>query len=344
MVDQNRLVYDDEDGFLASLPPELRPLAPQFGALPPLSHNDYFALCNTLMRDQHDADGHTVHIQVSPVGGQWCSDELIRRCVDWARSHHTRVQMHLLETRYQRHYAHRRWNTSFVQHLDAIGALGPWLSCAHMVWVEREDLPLLAERGVAVAHNPSSNLRLRSGVAPLAAMLDAGVTVGVGLDGHGLDDDQDYLRELRLAWTLAQQPGVGASAPTIDAATIWRLGTRGGAAATLGPDAPLGRLAPGMLADLILIDVEQLVYDPLLAPQQLIEAALRLASRQQVRDVMVHGRWVVRGGRALLLDEANVLQAVRGDLRRAKRVPQAGAAAQALAPYIRRFYAHWDNR
>lgn len=107
--------------------------------------------------------------------------------------------MHLLETRYQRTYARQRWAISFPQHLDAIGALGPWLTLAHMVWVAPDDLPLLAERGVGVAHNPSSNLRLRSGIAPPRAMLTAGVQVGIGLDGQALNDDQDMLRELRLA-------------------------------------------------------------------------------------------------------------------------------------------------
>ena len=70
------------------------------------------------------ASGIGVHIQVSPAGGQWCSDELIIRACEWARSRHTRVQMHMLETRYQRIYADKTWGKSFIRHLDDIGALG----------------------------------------------------------------------------------------------------------------------------------------------------------------------------------------------------------------------------
>ncbi|HEY9649562.1 MAG TPA: hypothetical protein V6C95_02785 [Coleofasciculaceae cyanobacterium] len=80
--------------------------------------------------------------------------------------------------------------------------------------------------------------------------------MGIGLDGHGLDDDQDYLRELRLAWTLSNKPG--ACSPTIDAQTIWQMGTSGGVAITLGNNVPLGRLIEGELADLVLIDWEQI--------------------------------------------------------------------------------------
>jgi len=199
LIDQNPLVYDDRAGFLASLSPALHPAAERFLAPVPLGRDEYLGLCNDLLRRFHDSQDHTVHIQISPAGGQWCSDELITAAVEFARTNQTRVQMHMLETRYQRAYARRRWGTTFPQHLDALGALGPWLTLAHMVWAEPDDAALLAERGVGVAHNPSSNLRLRSGVAPLPELLAAGVALGVGLDGHTLDEDQDMLRELRLA-------------------------------------------------------------------------------------------------------------------------------------------------
>ncbi|PJF27650.1 MAG: amidohydrolase, partial [Phototrophicales bacterium] len=252
IVDQNRLVYDDPTGFIASLPPEARAAAAAALEQPPFSADDYFALCADLLRDYHDSLTHRVHIQISPAGGQWCSDNVILRAVQFAQQHNTRVQMHMLETPYQQQYAYRKWGKSFIAHLAEIGALGAWLTLAHMIWLDEGDFELLAAHGVGVAHNPSSNLRLRSGIADVPRMLKAGVKVGVGLDGHALDDDQDYLREMRLAWTLSNRPR--ASSTSISAQSILRMGTTDGAAITLGADAPLGRLAPNHLADIVMVD------------------------------------------------------------------------------------------
>lgn len=343
ITDQNRLVYDDLQGFLAMLPVDLHAQAFPFANGTTIDPDAYFTLCAELFARYHDPLQHTVHVQVSPAGGQWCSDQLIMAAVDWARRRGTRVQMHMLETRYQRAYAGRRWRTTFVQHLDQIGALGPWLTLAHMVWADAEDFALLAERGVAIAHNPSSNLRLRSGVADLSGLVKTGVALGIGLDGHALDEDQDYLRELRLAWTLANRPGA-ASAP-ISAQQIFHMGTGGGAATTFGIDTPLGSLAAGMLADLVLLDwdaVRGAWFAPWADP---FEALLRRANASQVAHVMVNGRWVVRDGQSTTLDEKNIVAAIRDELNAqtgAAQQPQA-VAARALAPYLRRFYAAWER-
>ena len=342
-IDQNVLVYADRDAFLAGLPGEVRSLAAPFLHLPALGMDGYLALCSDLYARYHDAAGHRVHIQISPAGGQWCSDELMLACRDWAVAHDTRVQMHFLETIYQGRYAHRRWGKSFLRHLAEIGMLGPWLTLAHMIWVEEADIPLLQTHGVAVAHNPSSNLRLRSGLAPLAAYHTAQLPIGIGLDGHTFDDDQDYLRELRLAWTLANRPGV--LAPTLDPAAILHMGTAGGAAATFGADVPLGRLQPGMLADLVLVDwraVEGVWASALTPPHHLF---LRRATREHVRDVMVAGEWVVRNGRSTRVDESALRDQIRADLVHAasSQSDQGIRAARALAPYLRRFYANWET-
>lgn len=342
LVDQNLLVYAasqaEEDKFIATLPEELRTVARSM-TQPLLSHDDYFALCEWLFQRYHDAAHHTVHIQVSPAGGQWCSDALITRAVEWARARDTRVQMHMLETRAQRDYAFRKWGKSFIRHLEDICALGSWLTLAHMVWVEPDDLELLAGRGVAIAHNPSSNLRLRSGVAPLAAMLAAGVTVGIGLDGHALDDDQDYLREMRLAWVLGNLSASLSSArpPSIEARRIWHLGSRGGAIATFGSAGGLGALAPDHLADLVLLDLDFVPRDvSTITGDDLIAYVLHLATRRYVRHVMVNGEWVVRDGRATRLDEAALWAEIVTSLHASVR-PQS-EQIQSLSEHIRRFY------
>jgi cytosine/adenosine deaminase-related metal-dependent hydrolase len=230
--------------------------------------------------------------------------------------------------------------------------LGPWLTLAHGIWFEPGDILLLAERGVGVAHNPSSNLRLRSGIAPLADLLAAGVTLGIGLDGQTLDDDQDHLREMRLAWTLANRPG--ASSPTVNAAQVLHMGTERGAAITVGPGARLGRLAPGYIADLVLIESGDGLDDWSIGLAGAVDAAavlpqlllLRGASRRHVRDVMVNGTWVVRQGRSARLDEHAIIVQLRENLA-ASRAQSSSAAErlklQQVQSFTRAFYMQWGG-
>ena len=343
LVDQNQLVYAERSRFLQEIPSSLAPVAERFLAPPSLTQADYFELARRLVDDVHDPLGHTVHVQVSPAGGQWCSDELILAAVDFAQHHGLRVQMHMLETRYQRTYAFNRWGKSFIRHLEEIGALGPWLTLAHMVCCELDELDLLAERGVGIAHNPSSNLRLRSGVAPVPEMLAARLRLGVGMDGHTLDDDQDYLRELRLAWTLANRPG--AASPTVTASTVLGMGTVDGAAITLGDSVPVGRLAAGQLADLLLVDwegVRGLWSAPTVPVEELL---LRRGSRQQIRHVMVGGEWVIRDGAHTRLNEDDLSAALRAqfDVHYTAQSPNEAAQMKALTAALRHFYASWDS-
>ena len=339
IVDRNQLVYADRERFLALLPAELRRAVRGTNGVD-LSADDYFAMLGDLYSNYHDSKRHRVHIQVSPAGGQWCSDDLIIHACQWAEEHDTRVQMHLLETRYQRMYAHKTWGASFVKRLEDIGALGDWLTLAHMVWVEDDDIELLAERGVGVAHNISSNLRLRSGIAPIAQMITAKAPVGIGLDGQTLDDDQDFLREMRLAWTIGNQSGM--SAADLSAETVWRMGTDIAAKITFGKHAPLGELGVGGFADLVLLDWEAIKgkwtptdYPP---PDLLTAFLLRRAKQEHVRHVMVGGEWVIRDGVHLSIDHKDVEREIWERL-------QFEAAGQSISfePFLREFYRGWDD-
>ena len=335
IVNQNLLVYDGESQFLAQLPSTVKSLAQLKREPPPLSSADYFQLCHDLWHKHHDSVNHTVHLQISPAGGQWCSDEVILEAVEFARIHHTKVQMHLLETRYQRQYAYRKWDKSFVKHLTEIGAAGAWLTCAHMVWVEPDDLSCLADLGVGIVHNPSSNLRLGSGIAPIAQMLAAGIKLGIGLDGLTLDDERDFLKEMGLAWTLSRYRQENRRA--VNASAIWSMGTTGGVAVTLGQEVPLGKLAPGYLADLVLLNWED-------SSSPTLDKLLRCGGCHQVHSVMVGGKWVVKNGKSQTLDRESIEQERQKQLARSSKnqLQQSAHVAKTLAPYLRSFYSQWD--
>ena len=338
IIDQNMLVYAERERFLATLPSHLRARFNPADRID-LGADSYFAMLDELYANFHDPAGDTVHIQASPAGGQWCSDGLIVRACQWARRRDTRVQMHLLETRYQRRYAWQTWGKSFARHLDDIGTLGDWLTLAHMVWVDEADLDLLAERGVGIAHNISSNLRLRSGLAPIAQMLRAGLRVGIGLDGQALDDDQDFLREMRLAWTLANRSGMDSN--DVGAEQVWRMGARDAADISFGRAARLGRLDVGAWADLVLLDWQGIkgkwTLDSLLKTDMLPAFVLRRSQREHVRHVMAAGEWVVRDGAHVKFEMDDVAREVYARLEFA-----AGGAGMELAAYLREFYCGWD--
>lgn len=336
IIDQNQLVYAERERFLDMLPPELRPVAAAADALD-FGADNYFALLDDLYQNFHDSKRHRAHIQASPAGGPWCGDDLIIRACEWARARRTRVQMHMLETRYQAIYAHKTWGKSFIRRLDDIGALGDWLTLAHMVWVDDDDIELLAERGVGVAHNISSNLRLRSGIAPIARLAAAGVPVGVGLDGQTLDDDQDFLREMRLAWTIGNQGGMASA--DLGAETVWRMGTDVAADITFGADAALGELQIGGFADLVLLDYDVIRSPADYLPLEMLPALLlRRLRRDHVRHVMVGGKWVLRDGEHTHFDARDVEREIWAHLDFAAQSPP-----PRLDACLRKFYRDWDD-
>ncbi|MEO0561623.1 MAG: amidohydrolase family protein, partial [Chloroflexota bacterium] len=345
IIDQNPLVYADADTLIKSLPRHLQAEATHRNQPPPLSADDYFAGLTSLYDAYHDTDTHRVHIQASPAGGQWCSDDLIMRAVEWARARQTRVQMHMLETCYQRIYAYKKWGESFIQHLSRIGALGDWLTLAHMVWAEDEDIPQLGEHRVGIAHNPSSNLRLRSGIASFDKFKQENVLVGIGMDGHTLDDDQDYLREMRLAWTLANYRNDDAE--PIPAYLFYFAGVVDGCQITWGEDVPLGELYAGELADIVLLDMQKLgdgwVPDEHPAyrvgdVESLLSFVLRRANKSHVRHVMSGGEWVLRDGVHTRLDEADLAAQIKAAL--ATQMGQSSPPDE-LILHIRQFYRTW---
>ena len=141
-------------------------------------------------------------MQFGPNGPQWCSDALLAAIGERSRATGWRVHMHLLETRYQRAFADRAYPEGVVRRLKTIGLLSPRLTLAHCVHARGAELDLIAESGAVIATNPSSNLHLGSGVAPIAEAIERGCRVAIGVDASAFDEDDDILRELRLGHFL----------------------------------------------------------------------------------------------------------------------------------------------
>ncbi len=340
MKERRRVVYADDETFLASLPAALASrLAPQLGAQS-LSAPDYLALFGELHSRHGQTGGSRTRVLLSPANLQWCSDGLLADIKQWATTRRAGIHLHLDETPAQHEWAVRTLGRTPVAHLHDLGFLGPEVSCAHGVWLTDADLDLLGQSGATICHNPSSNLRLRSGTARLGAMLERGIPVALGIDSNGLNDDHDMLQELRLAWTL-QRP-IGHRGAGLGPADILQMATRNGAAACGFDD--VGTLQVGKRADAVLVDLERMA-DPCGLSDGVppLDVLLQRGRRAHVDAVVVDGDPVFLDGRPTRVDQDAVASELRARLARplTPAEQERREIARALRPFIRSFYDTW---
>lgn len=247
-----------------------------------------------------------IQIAVGPTGFHRCSDALLVGCATLSDRYQLCRHTHLLETRAQRQLAYEKYGRSAVAHLADLGFLNHRTSLAHGVWLEEPDLDILAETGATVVHNPVSNLRLGSGIAPILKCLQRGVNVAFGCDGAASNDAQDLLEAIKLGMML--------QTVTEPDYQRWITPRRAIAMATLGGAkavnlaAQTGSLTVGKAADLVLYDLSHPSMLPLTDPIQL----LVLGRPMQVVDrVWVQGRQVLAQGQFQTVDRQDLYEQLR---------------------------------
>jgi cytosine/adenosine deaminase-related metal-dependent hydrolase len=299
MRDRNPLLYGEHDSVLASLPDADAAAIAARLVRNPLPAAEQVALADAVAER---ITGPLVDPQYGPAGPQWCSDALLSAVAEASARTGRRVHMHLLETRYQRDWADRTFPSDggIVGHLDRLGLLSPRLTLAHCTWARPDELERIAASGATIAVNTSSNLGIRSGIAPVAAMLRAGCRVAMGIDGLAFDEDDDALRELRLLWSLHRGWGFDT---VIDRSTALALGMRNGRYSVTGSEAG-GELAAGAPADLLVLDWPALDEEALWPDLDPRDPLLARASARHVKELIVAGRTVVRDGTLTGLDHA----------------------------------------
>jgi cytosine/adenosine deaminase-related metal-dependent hydrolase len=270
--------------------------------------------CERVYRAYHDPAPYSMCcIVIAPCSPFSVTSDLMRASAAFARERGLTLHTHVAETLDEERFCLREFGVrpvELMRQLDWVGSNVWWTHCVHL---DKDEIALMADTGTGVAHCPSSNMRLGSGVAPIRAMVDAGVKVGLAVDGSASNDTGHMLAEARQAMLL-QRVKLGASAMSAEEA-LW-LGTRGGAA-VLGRD-DIGALAPGMAADLIGVRLDRLAYagaqaDPL--------AALLFCAPATVDFSVINGQVVVDGGALTGLDLAATIawhnDLARGLLQRA---------------------------
>ena len=242
----------------------------------------------------HDpAPGAMTRIVVAPCSPFSVTEELMRESANLARRHGVHLHTHVAETYYAEQFCIERFGRRPVELMEDLGWVGDDVWYAHGVYINDGEIDRLAESGTGIAHCPSSNMRLGSGIAPVRRYLAAGVRLGIGVDGSASNDGSHLLGEARQAMLLSRL----AAAPSIEggrlltAREVLRIATRG-SAAVLGRD-DIGSLEPGRGADFIAISLDRIEYagalhDPV--------AAVLFAAAVRVDHSFVHGKPVVRDG------------------------------------------------
>jgi len=289
------------------------------GGLPPdrVVEREDFILKETqrLIETHHDgAHGAMTQVAVAPCSPFSVSRDLMRSSAELARHYKVRLHTHLAENDHDVAYSQEKFNCTPAQYAQDLGWVGDDVWHAHCVKLDDEGISLFAATRTGVAHCPCSNMRLASGIAPIRRMIDAGVPVGLGVDGSASNDAAHMVNEARQAMLLARlrkslEPprvengrtvfGCDTAPLEMTARDALRLATRGGAE-VLGRQHDIGQITPGYCADLALFDLDTLpmaggaVHDPV--------GSLLLCASAPTRHTVVHGRVVVRDGQLTTVD------------------------------------------
>lgn len=290
------------------------------GGLPPdrvvQTEEEIMADCERVVNAYHDPEPYAMcRIVIAPCSPFSVTAKLMREAAAWARERSLMLHTHVAETLDEEEFCLKQVGCRPVTYMEQLGWVGPDVWYAHAIYLNEEEIALMAETGTGVAHCPSSNMRLGSGIAPIKEMLEAGVKVGIAVDGSASNDSSHMLAEARMAMLLQRvQKGAGAltAQQTLEMATL-------GGAAVLGRD-DIGLLAPGKAADFIAVDLNRLEYagahDPL--------TTLLFCAPVNVDWSVINGRVVVKEGRLVDID-LEELTARQNEIAR-RMVEKAGVA------------------
>ena len=261
---------------------------------------------NTLaMHDKwHGAGNGRVQVWFGPRTPGGVTPELYREISSLARQRGMGITVHLAEVQADRAYLQEHFGRTPAQYAEDVGMVGPNVLLVHTVWLDANDIAILARTGTNVAHNPASNAKLASGIAPIPEMLAAGVNVTLGTDGGPSNNTYDLVREMRFASYVHKARTLNPL--VMPAETVLEMATIQGAKA-LGLESEIGSLEAGKQADFVAFDLDKPHVTPHFNP---VSALVFAASGADVDTVVIQGKMVVRGGQVLSMDEERVLSEV----------------------------------
>jgi 5-methylthioadenosine/S-adenosylhomocysteine deaminase len=244
-----------------------------------------------------------ITIQPAPHSPHGASAAMIRAGWEVAETERTRFHIHVAEGRYEGARTLAEHGATPIRWLDELGVLGPRMIGVHCVWLDDDELSLMAARGAGLAYCPSSNMILGDGITRITEMKDLGILIGLGTDGGCTNNRLSVFEEMRMAALL--QKVCHLDGTRLPAEQAFAMGTADGGR-LLGLD--VGRIGPGLRADLVGVDLGHPSLHP---PTSLLKNVVYAMSPQAVTDVWVEGRHVVKNQRLTLLDQTDLMERVR---------------------------------
>jgi cytosine/adenosine deaminase-related metal-dependent hydrolase len=275
-----------------------------------------------------------VRFALSPSAPQRCTDTFLKKTWKLSEELDIPVIIHVLETKVQAVTGRLFYGKTIVEHMNSLGILTPRSTLIHTVWLTDDDIALIGDAGSSTVHNPLSNLKLGSGIAPLRKMFDAGINVGLGTDNNSANDAVNLFETMKMAALLQKVRGFDYDR-WVGAREVIKMATRGGARCG-GLHEEIGYLSVGMKADMVVLDLNKLPYFP---RNNLLHQLVFCENGECVDTVVVDGVPVVEGGTLTTINEQKILEEAMDCADRIQlKIREAGARGGELEPYVREAY------
>jgi 5-methylthioadenosine/S-adenosylhomocysteine deaminase len=338
----NPFVYGDNKAFLDKLPENLRNILTTPPPAGSLSGENFVQVVTDLHRR---CNGPMSRVGFGPLAPQWCTKDLLLEVRQAADRLKAPIHVHAVQSIFQKIYGLEFLGKTLIEHMNDIGFMGPGLVVGHCVWPTEKDIEILAKTGTGVTHHPSCNLRVRNGICPAFHMLEAGVLVGLGLDGKSINDDDDMIQEMKLCYLLHRIPSLELDSPHLEARQVFRMATENNAT-LLGFGRELGRLEPGAWADMVLLDYEKMCSPYVDPSHDPVDVLLYRGKGSHVHTVMVNGRIVVDKGKVLTLNEEEIGERLNGAVSRPKTETEQALTKDlnALKQQVVGYYKGWSEK
>ena len=273
-----------------------------------------------------------IKVGTAPLIVGECTDELLSGCSRLSSSYGVSLHTHMAESKVQAISSFQRFGTSIVDRLGRLGVLGPNLIAAHSIWIDHDDILHLADAGAKIAHNPASNLKLGSGIAPIRELLEAGATVGLGTDGSMASDNQNMFEAMRFAALVGKVRFAYDQDRWLSAHEVFDMATQSGAK-ILGLEDQIGSIEVGKKADIVLLNAKSNYLRP---RNNIMNSLVYAETGVDVDKVLVGGRLVVDGGKVLTVNEEDIYEQAQVAVERLmKQNKKLFALARRLEPFVK---------
>jgi cytosine/adenosine deaminase-related metal-dependent hydrolase len=322
-------MFEAIPGLLESLPSDLRQ---RVGTIQTAPIKEMVRLARQTIRQWQSKGNGRLSVATAPVIAGECSEELLRSFAALADEHACGIHTHLAETKLQAISSLTRFGQSLVDRLHRLKILGPNVVAAHAIWVTPAEIAKLADHGVMVAHNPASNLKIGSGIAPVRELMDSGVTVGIGTDGSMASDNQNMFEAMRFGALLSKVRFAYEPEKWLSARDVVAMATVNGSK-LLGMPGKIGVLETGAKADIVLLRAESNFLRPRI---DLINQLVYAETAADVADVFVGGELVVSDGQILTVNEQSIYERAQQAVDRlAAQNKDRLALARRMHPFVR---------